>query len=67
LIDPRPASLWIPRNKGKGYEIGRAEFIQVNDAKLETIQIESTHAIKINKFVPGAQIEKPYKDRWELP
>jgi len=49
-------------NKGRGYEVGKNEFIQVEDAELEAIQIESTHTIEIDKLGPAAQIDKRYFD-----
>jgi DNA end-binding protein Ku len=49
-------------NKGRGYEVGKNEFVRVEDEELEAIQIESTHTIEIDKFVPNAQIDKRYFD-----
>jgi DNA end-binding protein Ku len=49
-------------DKGRGYEIGKNEFIQVEDEELEAIQIESTHTIDIDSFVPNSQIDKRYYD-----
>lgn len=50
------------QDKGRGYEVGKNEFVQVEDSEFETIQIESTHTIEIDKFVPNAQIDKRYFD-----
>jgi non-homologous end joining protein Ku len=48
--------------KGRGYEVGKNQFILVDDAELDAIQIESTHTVEIDKFVPAAQVDRRYLD-----
>src|SRR5437899_2984952 len=43
-------------DKGRGYEIDKNVFIQVEDEELEALAVESNHAIDIDKFVPRAEI-----------
>jgi DNA end-binding protein Ku len=62
LVDSETREPIEPEDKGRGYEIGKNEFIQVEDEELEAIKIESTHTIEIDKFVPNAQIDKRYFD-----
>lgn len=47
---------------GRGYEVAKGQYIQVEDAELEKIQIESTHTIEIDNFVPRAEIDERYID-----
>ena len=47
---------------GRGYEIGKGQYLQVEDEELEKIQIESTHTIEIDSFVPRAEIDDRYLD-----
>jgi len=47
---------------GRGYEVAKGQYIQVEDAELEKIQIESTHTIEIDSFVPRAEIDERYID-----
>jgi DNA end-binding protein Ku len=47
---------------GRGYEIAKGQYIQVEDDELEKIQIESTHTIEIDAFVPRAEIDERYID-----
>jgi DNA end-binding protein Ku len=47
---------------GRGYEIGKGQYLQVEDEELEKIQIESTHTIEIDSFVPRAEIDDRYID-----
>jgi DNA end-binding protein Ku len=49
-------------DRGRGYEFAKNEFIPVEDEELEAIQVESTHTIEIDGFVPNAQIDKRYYD-----
>src|SRR5271166_1881336 len=44
----------------RGYEVGKREYIEVVDAELEKIQIESTHTIDIDSFVPRDEIDDRY-------
>jgi DNA end-binding protein Ku len=48
---------------GKGYEVGKNEFIMMDDEELEAVELESTHTIEIDQFVPFAQIDKRYYDQ----
>jgi DNA end-binding protein Ku len=47
---------------GRGYEIDKGVYLQVEDEELEAIQVESRHTIDIDSFVPAAQIDKRYYD-----
>ncbi len=45
---------------GRGYEVGKGQYILVEDGEIEKIQIESTHTIEIQSFVPRAEIDDRY-------
>jgi DNA end-binding protein Ku len=47
---------------GRGYEVAKGQYIEVVDDELEKIQIESTHTIEIDSFVPRAEIDERYID-----
>ena len=47
---------------GRGYEIGKGQYLQVEDDELEKIEIESTHTIAIDSFVPRSEIDDRYLD-----
>ncbi len=49
-------------DKGRGYEIAKGQYIQIEDDELEAIQVESTHTIEIEKFVPLSEIDVRYFD-----
>jgi DNA end-binding protein Ku len=46
----------------KGYQIGKDQYVQVEDVELAEIAIESTHTVEIEKFVPKASIDDRYRD-----
>jgi DNA end-binding protein Ku len=47
---------------GRGYEIGKGQYLQVEDDEIEKIKIESTHTIDIDSFVPRSEIDDRYLD-----
>jgi DNA end-binding protein Ku len=49
-------------DKGRGYEIAKGQYLQVEDDELDAIQVESTHTIEIEKFVPVVDIDVRYFD-----
>src|ERR1700732_2338318 len=47
---------------GRGYEIGKGQYLQVDDEEIEKIQIETTHTIEIDSFVPRSEVDDRYLD-----
>lgn len=50
-------------DKGRGYEISGGKYVEIGAEDLEAIEIESTHTIGIEKFVPEDEIDKRYYER----
>ena len=48
-------------NRSRGM-IGKNQFLLVADAELEAIEIESTHTIEIDSFVPRSEIDQRFFD-----
>ena len=46
----------------KGYQVDKNVYVTLDDEELEALQIESSHTIEIDKFVPHAQIDERYFD-----
>lgn len=46
----------------KGYEIGKDEYLLVEDDEIDALQIESTHTLDIESFVDKQDIEQIYLD-----
>jgi DNA end-binding protein Ku len=51
------------KHKGRGYELTKGKYVQIDEDELKAIQVESTHTIDIDGFVPRAEIDKRYLDR----
>jgi DNA end-binding protein Ku len=62
LIDEETRQPVGPEHKGRGYEVAKGQYILMDEAELEAIEIESTHVIEIDSFVPRSQIDQRYFD-----
>jgi DNA end-binding protein Ku len=62
LIDEETCEPVDPEHKGRGYEVAKGQYLIVGDAELEAIEIESTHVIEIDSFVPRQQIDQRFFD-----
>jgi DNA end-binding protein Ku len=62
LIDEETREPVAPEHKGRGYEVAKGQYLIVEDAELDAIEIESTHTIEIDRFVPRAQIDQRFFD-----
>jgi len=62
LVDSESGDVVEKEDVGRGYEVGKGEYLQVEDDELERIQIESTHAIDIDSFVPKSEIDNRFLD-----
>src|SRR5215216_3286354 len=62
LVDAETGEEVDSENKGRGYELGKNQFVVVEDGELEELAIESTHTINIDSFVPREQIDQRYLD-----
>jgi DNA end-binding protein Ku len=62
LVDAETGEPVDREDIGRGYEIGKGQYLQVEDDELEKVQIESTHTVDIESFVPRAEIDDRYLD-----
>jgi DNA end-binding protein Ku len=62
MIDEVTREVVEASDKGRGYEVDKNVYIQVEDDELEALQIESNHTIDIDSFVPREQIDERYHD-----
>src|SRR4249919_1300478 len=53
----------VPReDTARGYEVGKDQYLIVEDQELDAVQIESTRTIDIDQFVPKSEIDERYID-----
>ena len=62
LIDEETREPVDPAHKGRGYEVVKGQYLIVEDEELEAIEIESTHVIEIDSFMPRQQIDQRFFD-----
>jgi DNA end-binding protein Ku len=62
LVDEVTREVVDAADKGRGYEVDKGVYIQVEEDELESLEIESNHTIDIDSFVPRAQIDERYLD-----
>src|ERR1700680_2778357 len=60
LVDEETREPVGPEHKDRGYEIGKGQYLIVEDEELDAIKIASTHTIDIDRFVPRAKIDQRY-------
>jgi DNA end-binding protein Ku len=62
FVDEQTGEPVQTEEQAKGYEVGKGEYIMLEDDELKAVQIESNHTIDIERFVPSADIDKLYLD-----
>ena len=62
LIDEETRDVVEGHDKARGYEIGKGQFLVIEDEELEAIEIASTHTIEIDSLVPRAEIDQRFLD-----
>jgi Ku protein len=63
MVDEDTGRAVDAKHKGRGYELTKGKYVQIDEDDLKAIQVESTHTIDIDGFVPRAEIDKRYLDR----
>jgi DNA end-binding protein Ku len=63
MIDTETGDVVESDQKGRGYEVSKGKYVEVEPEELEAVQIESNHTIEIDSFVPRDEIDKRYLDR----
>jgi DNA end-binding protein Ku len=63
MVDEKTGRVADSEHKGRGYELSKGKYVEIDEDELKSIQIESTHTVDIDGFVPRAQIDKRYLDK----
>jgi Ku70/Ku80 beta-barrel domain len=58
MVDAETGDVVEGDQKGRGYELTKGKYVQVEKDELEAVQIESNHTIDIDSFVPADEIDK---------
>lgn len=60
MVDAETGDIVESDQKGRGYELTKGKYVEIEKEELEAVQIESNHAIEIDSFVPRDEIDKRY-------
>ncbi len=60
MVDTETGDVVESDQKGRGYELKKGEYVEVEKEELEAVQIESNHTIDIDSFVPIDEIDERY-------
>jgi DNA end-binding protein Ku len=62
MVDAETGDVVESDQKGRGYELAKGQFVEIDKDELGAVQIESNHTIDIDSFVPRDEIDKRYLD-----
>lgn len=62
MVDAETGDVVDGDRKGRGYEVSKGKYVEIEKDELEAVQIESNHTIDIDAFVPEGEIDKRYLD-----
>ncbi|EGP08540.1 Ku domain-containing protein [Bradyrhizobiaceae bacterium SG-6C] len=62
MVDSETGDVVEKEQKGRGYEVAKGEYVQIDKDELEAVQLESNHTIDIDNFVPRDEIDRRYLD-----
>ncbi|MCG6203803.1 Ku protein [Rhodopseudomonas sp. HC1] len=60
MIDEDTGEVVEKDQKRRGYEVRKGKYVEIEKEELEAVQIESSHTIEIDSFVPADEIDKRY-------
>src|SRR5688572_16727976 len=63
MVDETTGRAVDSESKGRGYELTKGKFVEIEPEEIEAIEFENTHTIEIDKFVPEEEIDKRYYER----
>ena len=63
MVDEETGRVVDNGHKGRGYELTKGKYVEIDEDELKAIEVESTHTVDIDGFVPRADIDKRYLDK----
>jgi Ku protein len=60
MVDDETGDVVESDQKGRGYELRKGKYVEIEPEELEAVQIESNHTIDIESFVPSEEIDQRY-------
>src|SRR4051812_18175090 len=63
MVDKDTGRVVESEDKGRGYELSKGRYVEIEEEELKAVEIESTHTVDIDSFVPRSEIDKRYLDK----
>jgi DNA end-binding protein Ku len=63
MVDEHSGKVIEGDDKGRGYELSKGKYVEIEPEELDAVEAESTHTIDIETFVPEEEIDKRYYER----
>jgi DNA end-binding protein Ku len=63
MVDEDTGRVVESDEKGRGYELTKGRYVEIEEDELKAVEIESTHTVDIDSFVPRTEIDKRYLDK----
>src|SRR5262245_20692480 len=63
MVDDETGKVVDKEDKGRGYEVSKGKYVEIEPEELDAIRVESTHTIEIDSFVPKDEIDQRYLDK----
>ena len=60
MVDAETGDIVEGEQKGRGYELQKGSYVEVEPDELDAVRIESNHSIDIDSFVPRQEIDRRY-------
>ena len=61
-VDSETGEAVSREDTARGYEVGKGQYLIVEDEELDAVEVESTRTIEIDQFVPRSEIDDRYID-----
>jgi len=62
-VDSETGAIVDREDRVKGYEVGKGDYVTVSGEELAAIEIESSHILDIESFVPRSEVDPVYFDK----
>jgi Ku protein len=63
MVDEETGEIVEKADKGRGYELSKGKYVEIEPEEIKAIQVESTHILNIEKFVPAGEIDRRYFEK----
>jgi DNA end-binding protein Ku len=63
MVDETTGEVVDSDQKGRGYEVDKGRYVEIGEDELKAVQIDATHTIDIDSFVPKNEVDERYRDK----